>query len=615
MSFLKKLIKKKDEERRGPTTSASGMQAMSAELQSKYAKGVQYNMKVIIKGDRNVGKTTLFLRLQGQKFREEYLPTDEIQVASIVWNYKATDDVVKVEVWDVVDKARRKPDNGLKLNHEGNDAMDTPSLDAQFLDVYKGTHAVILMYDVTKLWTWQYVEREIEKTPSNIPIVILANCRDMGQHRTVDKDTPIYFLASLDRGKSAAPIRFTESSLVNGYGLRYLHAFFNVPFLTLQRETLLGQLEANARETEAIDQELDLLAERDYDKTLQTDTAKKAAMAEKRNTLPPDVPDTSVGAQAVLPIITSVKGVTASASVDDFQPELSKEVGDFFGADDSKQSSQQRSMPANPSLSHTSDEDDDAADNPMVATFRDDLDSDDDKMQTEPPASVKIKIASADIVLSSDEEEPKKKASDSEEAEEETISGLTKQFHEAMSGPRLESAREEKVRDEDNAEGSSEDSDSEEEAAQPVIKSFNEDFSDTETPTLITSKAVNKPSSHAIVLTESEDDEPKVVQSVSSDESLGQPVQLPDIATSHQAFKPSDEKRSAAKKKKKTKKEKAALDSGGEGTTKKKTKKSKKSSDGEPTKEKKKKKTRSKPVDPLEAFLSGQTDTQEYQSL
>ena len=40
-------------------------------------------VKVIIKGDRNVGKTTLFLRLQGQKFREEYLPTDEIQVCML----------------------------------------------------------------------------------------------------------------------------------------------------------------------------------------------------------------------------------------------------------------------------------------------------------------------------------------------------------------------------------------------------------------------------------------------------------------------------------------------------------------------------------------------------
>lgn len=144
-------------------------------------------MKIIIKGDRNVGKTCLLERLQGKAFVESYTPSEEIQVASIQWSFKATEDVVKVEVWDVVDRGKRRVrQTSLKLSSAAASlAAETPALDAEFLDVYKGTHGVVLMMDITKAWTFEYVSKELPKIPQDIPVLILGNHCDMGHHRVV----------------------------------------------------------------------------------------------------------------------------------------------------------------------------------------------------------------------------------------------------------------------------------------------------------------------------------------------------------------------------------------------------------------------------------------------
>lgn len=148
-----------------------------------------------------MGKSCLFHRLQGQKFVEEYVPTEEIQVASIQWNYKATDDVVKVEVWDVVDRGRRRRKiDGLKMDNSVDNSesvMEEPALDAEFLDVYKGTNGVIMVMDVTKAWSFDYVQREILKVPGHIPVIVLGNHVDMQHHRTVTSDHVTYFIDSL----------------------------------------------------------------------------------------------------------------------------------------------------------------------------------------------------------------------------------------------------------------------------------------------------------------------------------------------------------------------------------------------------------------------------------
>lgn len=108
----------------------------------------------------------------------------------------------------------------------------------------------------------------------------------------------------------------------NGFGLKLLHKFFNLPFLQLQRETLLKQLETNEEETRLTTQELDLFQDSDdadYNKFLDNLVNRRRALADSvsaSNLVPSSLPSstsshhsaasTSSGASAVGEVRRSV---------------------------------------------------------------------------------------------------------------------------------------------------------------------------------------------------------------------------------------------------------------------------------------------------------------------
>ncbi|PAA68747.1 hypothetical protein BOX15_Mlig002291g1, partial [Macrostomum lignano] len=214
-------------------------------------------LKIVIRGDSSVGKSCLLARLQGGAFIEEYAPTERPRSAIIRW--KCDSRSATLQVWDAVDSGRpRRARAGLKLANDCDNRSprgaasaavsggSAGSDEAAAAAAYAGCHGVVLMLDMTKAWTMAYVERELARAPPDLPVLVLANHRDMGHHRSVTADQAR--MAIRESGRRLEITRYAESSMRNGYGLKYVHRFLCLPYLCAQRQRLLQRLEANTED-------------------------------------------------------------------------------------------------------------------------------------------------------------------------------------------------------------------------------------------------------------------------------------------------------------------------------------------------------------------------------
>ena len=98
---------------------------------------------------------------------------------------------------------RKDTNNSLKItaeDEEENDAaqlaahspMQSPTAgshsvitrDAKTINVFRGAHAVVLMVDPQKKWTFDYAQRELPKIPSSISVLLVVFCT----HKTITEN-------------------------------------------------------------------------------------------------------------------------------------------------------------------------------------------------------------------------------------------------------------------------------------------------------------------------------------------------------------------------------------------------------------------------------------------
>ena len=243
-------------------------------------QGKIFNMKIIVRGARGTGKTSLMRRLRNEPFEVNHAPTKEIEVAQVQWGYKATDDVVKLEVWDVVDKAivdkndlynktpplgasssvfdsiRRSvsPSSTWESTKTQVGSHRVGSLDAGMVDVYKGTSAVVFLVNPTKAGTLEYVIQELPNVPQHVMCVVLINFKDLVHNAPMAVKIHPSDMQRLGNAASHLEASVFECCMKDCYGLKTLHNYLNLPFLALKEQILRERLEKaqeermNARE-------------------------------------------------------------------------------------------------------------------------------------------------------------------------------------------------------------------------------------------------------------------------------------------------------------------------------------------------------------------------------
>ena len=127
-----------------------------------------FYIKVLVIGDVEVGKTTIFNQFTKHEFYPSYSPTTGYDFFSV--KLKTNNKVMKLQIWDT----------------SGN-----PSYRANCLQWFRNSELCIVVYSVTNLDSFNNVKiwiNDLRANNSDAPIVLLGNQSDDEENRAVTKE-------------------------------------------------------------------------------------------------------------------------------------------------------------------------------------------------------------------------------------------------------------------------------------------------------------------------------------------------------------------------------------------------------------------------------------------
>ena len=166
----------------------------------------EFIFKVLLLGNSNVGKSSLFLRFVDDIWNDTFVPT--IGVDFKIKTFDIDEKKIKMQIWDTAGQERFK------------------NIIASY---YRGAHGILLIYDVTDKDSFKNLSNwiiEIEKNANkNVLKLLIGNKTDLEDKRVI----------TYNQGKEFA----------DGYGLKYIETSakknlnVNEAFETLGRELIL----------------------------------------------------------------------------------------------------------------------------------------------------------------------------------------------------------------------------------------------------------------------------------------------------------------------------------------------------------------------------------------